>query len=339
MPDIGVRENAPDIRARFIDGMSRAATCVNVVTTDGAAGRFGVTVSAMSAISADGERPTVLVCVHHQSRSAPAIIENGAFCVNVLRDDQSSIADCFADRIRRDDGDKFGCASWVREITGAPRLADPLAAFDCRVLSAQRVGTHHIIIGAVEAVFISDSGAALMYADRAYGTTQRIETPASAPSADPISPPLQQGPLRMAHTRIRKFNTKDTYLDQNLDNDLCQAVVAQGSMVFVRGQVGQDLDSSKSVGIGDPSGQAEQAMANIKTLLEEAGAKLEHICKITIYIVDPRYREPVYRTVGKWLKGVFPVSTGLVVSALARPEWLVEIDAIAVTPAERERTA
>jgi enamine deaminase RidA (YjgF/YER057c/UK114 family) len=138
----------------------------------------------------------------------------------------------------------------------------------------------------------------------------------------------------MVHKRIRKFNTKETYPDQNLDNDLCQTVVARGSMVFVRGQIGQDLDSSKSVAIGDAGGQAEQAMANIKKLLEEAGAKLEHVCKITIYIVDPRYREAVYRVVGSWLKGVYPVSTGIVVSALARPEWLVEIDAIAVIPDE-----
>ena len=103
-------------------------------------------------------------------------------------------------------------------------------------------------------------------------------------------------------------------------------------MVFVRGQVGQELGTSKSVAIGDPAGQAEQAMANIKMLLEEAGARLEHVCKITIYIIDPRYREPVYRAVGKWLKGVHPVSTGIVVSALARPEWLVEVDATAVIP-------
>ena len=136
----------------------------------------------------------------------------------------------------------------------------------------------------------------------------------------------------MTHRRIRKFNTSDTYPEQKLDNDLCQAVVARGTLVFVRGQVGQDLDTSKSVAIGDPAGQAEQAMANIKTLLEEAGAKLEHICKITIYITDPRYREPVYRAVGKWLKGVHPVSTGIVVFALARPEWLVEVDAMAVIP-------
>ena len=136
----------------------------------------------------------------------------------------------------------------------------------------------------------------------------------------------------MAHTRIRKFNTKDTYPEQMLDNDLCQTVVAKGAMVFVRGQIGQDLDSSKSVAIGDVTGQTEQAMANISMLLEEAGSELGHVCKITIYITDPRYREQVYRVVGRWLKGVYPVSTGIVVSALARPEWLVEVDAIAVIP-------
>jgi enamine deaminase RidA (YjgF/YER057c/UK114 family) len=136
------------------------------------------------------------------------------------------------------------------------------------------------------------------------------------------------------HTRIRKFNTRDTYPEQNLDNDLCQAVVARGRSVFVRGQVGQDLDTAMNVGVGDPAAQAEQAMSNIETLLREAGARLEHICKITIYLTDPRFRETVYRTVGRRLRGVYPVSTGIVVAGLARPEWLVELDVIAVIPDE-----
>ncbi len=139
------------------------------------------------------------------------------------------------------------------------------------------------------------------------------------------------------HKRIRPFNTRDTYPEQKLDNDLCHVVVARGVTVFVRGQVGQDLDTAASVAIGDAAGQAEQAMHNIKVLLEEAGSRLEHICKINIYLTDPRYREAVYRVVGRWLKGVFPVSTGLVVSALARPEWLVEIDVTAVIPDEGAR--
>ena len=133
------------------------------------------------------------------------------------------------------------------------------------------------------------------------------------------------------HTRLRQFNTKDTYPEQDLDNDLCQAVRA-GNMVFLRGQVGQDLETHESVGIGDPAAQTEQAMRTVELLLEEAGSKLEDICKITVYLTDPRYREPVYRTVGRWLKGVFPVSTGLIVDGLARPEWVMEIDVIAVIP-------
>jgi enamine deaminase RidA (YjgF/YER057c/UK114 family) len=137
------------------------------------------------------------------------------------------------------------------------------------------------------------------------------------------------------HTRIRKFNTKDTYPEQNLDNDLCQAVIA-GGVVYLRGQIGQDLATRESVGIGDAAAQAEKAMSNIAMLLEEAGSSLADVVKVTIYLVDARYREEVYRVVGRWLKGVFPVSTGLVVSALARPEWLVEIDATAVlSPGDR----
>jgi enamine deaminase RidA (YjgF/YER057c/UK114 family) len=135
------------------------------------------------------------------------------------------------------------------------------------------------------------------------------------------------------HLRVRPFNTRDTYPEQDLDNDLCQAVVA-GNTVYVRGQIGQDLDTSESVGIGDVERQTEQAMANIDMLLGEAGSRMEHLVKLTIYIVDPRYRETVYRTIGRWTHDVHPISTGIVVSALARPEWLVEVDAIAVIPKE-----
>jgi enamine deaminase RidA (YjgF/YER057c/UK114 family) len=138
----------------------------------------------------------------------------------------------------------------------------------------------------------------------------------------------------MAHHRLRKFNTKKTYPEQKLDNDLCMSVRATGTHVFLRGQVGQDLQG-RMVGVGDPAAQAEQAMKNVKTLLEEQGARLEDICKITVYITDRAYRDAVYRVIGKWLKGVFPVSTGLIIQGLARPEWVMEIDAWAVIPDER----
>jgi enamine deaminase RidA (YjgF/YER057c/UK114 family) len=137
----------------------------------------------------------------------------------------------------------------------------------------------------------------------------------------------------MIHTRIRTFNTQDTYPEQKLDNDLCQAVVTHGGKtVWMRGQCPQDLDTAESIDSHDPVEQTHKVMQNIQQLIEEAGGNLEHLVKVVVYITDVRYRESVYRTMGEYLKGVYPVSTGLVVNALARPEWLVEIDATAVIP-------
>ena len=134
----------------------------------------------------------------------------------------------------------------------------------------------------------------------------------------------------MKHKRIRPFNTRDTYPEQNLDNDLCQAVVAKGTMIFLRGQVSQDLETRESLFVGDAVGQTRQTMENIKRLLTEAGGEMEDICRIVVYLTDIRWREAVYQEMGAHLRGVFPCSTGVVVSALARPEWLVEIEATAV---------
>lgn len=131
----------------------------------------------------------------------------------------------------------------------------------------------------------------------------------------------------MAHLRLRKFNSRDAYPDQALDNDLCMAVRA-GNTVYLRGQTAMDLDG-RIVGLGDPAAQAENAMQCAQVLLQEAGAALTDVVKITIYITDRAYREPVYRVIGRWLKGVHPVSTGLIVQGLARPEYLMEIDIIA----------
>ncbi len=133
------------------------------------------------------------------------------------------------------------------------------------------------------------------------------------------------------HVRVRPFNTADTYPEQQLGNDLCQAVIA-GNTIYLRGQVAQDLDSRESVAIGDPGGQAEQVMDNIELLLSECGSELAHITTCHVYLTDIRYREAVYQVLGKRMAGVFPVFTGLVVPALARPEWVVEVTATAVIP-------
>ena len=138
----------------------------------------------------------------------------------------------------------------------------------------------------------------------------------------------------MTHTRIRKFNTRDTYPEQNLDNDLCQAVATRGgTTLWMRGQCPQNPGRRQKH--RQPRSCRANPQRSCRTSASSSkrrAAACEHLVKVIVYITDVRHREAVYRTMGEYIKGVHPVSTGLVVQALARPEWLVEIDATAVIP-------
>ena len=159
---------ATPLRNTFVEAMSRAACTVNVITTDGAQGRAGVTVTAMSSVSADGPTPRLLICLHREGSTCQKILENGVFCVNILREHQAQIADIFAGRGATHARRRQEITNWVQMATGSPRLADPLAAFDCRIVNAQLVGSHYVIFGAVEDVHVADQDAALIYANRNY---------------------------------------------------------------------------------------------------------------------------------------------------------------------------
>jgi len=180
------------LRQQFLVGMSHAACTVNVVTTDGVAGRHGVTVSAMVSVSADTPQPTLLVCIHHLSPVADAVLKNGVFCVNVLRDDQAHISDHFAGRSTVRGAAKFDCATWTTQVTGAPRVIDSLVAFDCRVTASERVGSHFVVFGSVQDIFVAGGGAPLIYANRAYGVPRRFHQRRS-PRGDAASGTLAIG--------------------------------------------------------------------------------------------------------------------------------------------------
>ena len=122
----------------------------------------------------------------------------------------------------------------------------------------------------------------------------------------------------MTHTRIRRFNTRETYPEQSLDNDLCQAVVTHGGKtVWMRGQCPQNLDDAVNLDSHDPAEQTHKVMQNIVQLIEEAGGKIEHLVKVVVYITDVRHREAVYRTMGEYIQGVHPVSTRIGRSGLS----------------------
>jgi flavin reductase (DIM6/NTAB) family NADH-FMN oxidoreductase RutF len=164
----------PEARAVFLRAMTLTACTVSIVTTDGAAGRFGATVSAMSSVSADGDRPTLLVCMNEKVTASPAIIANGQFCVNVLRDDQAAVSDVFARRSPPANGDKFSSATWCGGRHGQPVIEGALVSFECRLLTRQQVGTHYIFVGEVLHVQTTGAGSPLIYSNRAYATPARL---------------------------------------------------------------------------------------------------------------------------------------------------------------------
>lgn len=152
-------------RTDYIDAMSRVANSVNVVTSDGAGGQIGVTVSAATSVSA--EPPTLLVCIHELSKAIPAIQKNGVFCLNVLDSNQQHFAEIFAGMSSDIPTDLFGAEHWASLKTGCPSLKEGLAVFDCKVNAVHKEGTHYIFIGQVLAAK-KGKGAPLVYSQRAY---------------------------------------------------------------------------------------------------------------------------------------------------------------------------
>jgi flavin reductase len=166
--------SSASLKSEFLEAMSRAACTISIVTTDGAGGKAGVTVSAMASVSADTPTPSLLVCVHHLSRACAAIRSNGIFCINMLHDDQSAISDIFAGRLAAGKGDKFDSGRWTSGIHGAPVLTGALATFECDLAHDLRWGSHHVFIGNAVHVATAANLSPLIYANRRYGRAEPL---------------------------------------------------------------------------------------------------------------------------------------------------------------------
>lgn len=163
---------APAQRAAFVGAMGSVATGVSIVSTDGPAGRFAMTVSAFSSVSADP--PIVLACINRRSPLVDAIRRNGTFCINVLAADQSDIADRFAGRPRDGLPYDFTADAWCQAEARPPRLVDVIAAFDCDLDHATDQGSHLVVFGRVVTAHDGRGDHALVYARRSYGRPERI---------------------------------------------------------------------------------------------------------------------------------------------------------------------
>jgi len=152
--------------AQFKEAMSHVAGAVHVVTTTDGRARAGFTATAVTAVS--DHPPTILVCANAGSTSTEALIANGIFAVNTLAFDDEPIAEVFAGRTELRGDARFRDHPWETLETGAPILPTSLVSLDCRVLRADLVGTHYVVIGQVLASRTGRQRRALIYRGRVF---------------------------------------------------------------------------------------------------------------------------------------------------------------------------
>ncbi|RIV82578.1 flavin reductase [Aurantiacibacter xanthus] len=148
----------------FRSAMSRLASAVTLITTDGPAGRRGMAATAVTSIT--DAPPNLLVCVNKSARSNAMIKQNGAFAVNVLSEQQEELLGAFSGK---SETDPF-CEPdlWSSLETSAPILSDTLASLDCALDQIINIGTHSLFVGHVVAVRIGAAGRGLVHFDRAF---------------------------------------------------------------------------------------------------------------------------------------------------------------------------
>lgn len=165
---LAVAACAPAIidRALFLSAMGKAATGVQVVSTDGPCGRYAMTVSAVCSVSADP--PLVLACINQRSPACKAITGNNAFCINFLSAEQALVSDTFAGRGNGTKPFDFECAEWATSESGSSRLLGAAAAVDCKLAASLKAGSHIVFFGYVIAAAYSDA-TPLVYSRGRYG--------------------------------------------------------------------------------------------------------------------------------------------------------------------------
>ncbi len=108
------------------------------------------------------------------------------------------------------------------------------------------------------------------------------------------------------------------------------AVAAEGELLFVAGQAGVDADGVLAG--ADAASQARQALRNVEAILRSAGAGLDALVKLTVFVTDPAHAAAVGQARAELLDEPYPASSAVVVAGLLDPEWLVEIEAVAEVP-------
>lgn len=157
--------------ADYVGAIAQHVSSVCVITAAQDGRRFGLTATAVASVTADP--PRIMVCVNRSGRTHEAIAAAGAFCVNVLAEDQDRIAMVFAG-MGGADADRFAQGDWAPMLTGAPALAGASAVFDCRLAETFAQSTHSMFIGEVVAVASRPGADTLLYGARRFRQLRKV---------------------------------------------------------------------------------------------------------------------------------------------------------------------
>jgi len=107
------------------------------------------------------------------------------------------------------------------------------------------------------------------------------------------------------------------------------SVRGAGKLVFISGMVANGPDESV-VGVGDIEAQTQQVCENLKAAAEAAGGTLDDICRVDVYVRNMEHFDLIHKVRREYFTGVPPASTMVEISKFTRPDYLIEINAIAV---------
>ena len=157
----------------FRDAMSRLGAAVNIITTDGPAGRAGFTASAVCSVT--DSPPTLLVCLNRSASVWPVFQQNNVLCVNTLASAHETLSGLFGGKTPM--ADRFRAAEWSVMSTGSPVLHGAVVSFDCKITHSVSVGTHDILFCEVLALASDPQTHGLVWFDRRYHPLIRQDAP------------------------------------------------------------------------------------------------------------------------------------------------------------------
>ncbi|WP_106743540.1 flavin reductase family protein [Yoonia maritima] len=154
----------------FTAGMRRLAAGVSLITTTWDNQRYGLIATAVTSVCA--EPPTLLICVNRTASIHDHLTQAGHFCVNVLSVSQADIAMRFATPKNRET--RFELGTWGQLETGAPVLSGACVNFDCKTSHEMTQGTHTVLFGQIQDVWLQEMTQPLAYHDGSFSTLAKI---------------------------------------------------------------------------------------------------------------------------------------------------------------------